>query len=118
MKGGWPKAHLHEAALAIHDACRANDTRLKVEWRPREDERMVEADQASRMFDKDDWGFSEKDFAAVRRWYGSELEFDLFASSSNARCANYAIKFAWEPALHDKVNCFSLDWARLGELWA
>jgi hypothetical protein len=91
--------------------------KLKVEWRPREDARMEEADAASRLFDVDDYTTNERDFETIKRWIGFELEFDLFASSTNAKCARFASRFAvWGEK--QWTNAFSLDWSVLGEVWA
>ena len=75
MKVGSPVAELHNAALAVHAACRANNVLLRVEWRPKQDERMVEADEASRLFDLVDWGLAYEDFKLVSDWAGQFLIF-------------------------------------------
>jgi hypothetical protein len=116
MRIGSPVPELQKRALAIHMACRIKGIKLKVEWRPRKDERMVEADNASRMFDYDDFGINAKDYAMVVDWLGYPLTFDLFASAKNAKCANFAVRFA-ENGRFDWVNAFTLNWGSLGELY-
>jgi hypothetical protein len=117
MRIGSPVPGLQKLALAIHTACREKGLKLRVEWRPREDERMVEADRASRMFDTDDFGCSRKDHLTVLAWAGFKFEFDLFASPTNAKCENFAVRFA-ENDRRDWVNAFTLDWQTLGEVFA
>jgi hypothetical protein len=78
---------------------------------------MVEADLASRMFDVDDFGCSKKDFAIIKSWAGFPLNFDLFASHSNANCENFAVRCA-EGSRRDFVNAFALNWGVLGEVFA
>jgi hypothetical protein len=98
-------------------ACRIKGIKLKVEWRPRKDERMVEADNASRMFDYDDFGVNAKDYATIIDWAGYPMNFDLFASSKNTKCQNFAVRFA-ENGRQDWVNAFALNWQSLGEVYA
>jgi hypothetical protein len=117
MRIGSPVPELHTAALAIHEACRVNGVRLRVEWRPRKDARMVEADTASRLFDCDDYTCSKNDFKKILDWVGFELNFDLFASSSNAKFPRFAARFA-EWGHKEWINAFALDWSSLGEVWA
>jgi hypothetical protein len=117
MRIGSPVPDLQKRALAIHMACREKGLKLRVEWRPRKDERMVEADTASRMFDYDDFGVNAKDYATIIEWAGYPLVFDLFASAKNAKCVNFAVRFA-EFGRQDWVNAFTLDWKTLGEVYA
>jgi hypothetical protein len=91
--------------------------RLRVEWRPRKDARMVDADAASRLFDCDDFACSDRDFEKIKEWVGFELRFDLFASSSNAKLPKFAARLA-EWGHSEWVNAFALDWSTLGEVWA
>jgi hypothetical protein len=118
MKVGSRIPALHESAVAVLDACRARKIHLRVEWRSREDERLVEADEASRRFDADDWSVSAYDFERVKSWAGIAPNFDLFASSSNSKCENFAARFAWNAQSRLRVNAFTLDWNRLGVGWA
>jgi hypothetical protein len=118
MRVGSPVAALQEAAVAIHESCRLHRVKLKVEWRPRGDARMEEADHASRLFDVDDFGLRERDYKALVRWAGFSPVFDLFASVSNAKCDNFASRFAEWGVKSSWVNGFSLDWATLGEVVA
>jgi hypothetical protein len=78
---------------------------------------MEDADHASRLFDCADFGLCEKDFAAVQRWAGFKPVFDLFASVSNAKCENFATRFAEWGVEGSWVNAFSLDWSKLGEVY-
>jgi hypothetical protein len=103
MRIGSPVPELQREAIAIFNACKEKGIHLRVEWRPRKDMRMVEADLASRMFDVDDFGCSEKDFDIIKSWAGFPLKFDLFASHSNAKCENFAVRFA-EISRRDFVN--------------
>jgi hypothetical protein len=117
MRIGSPIPELQAAAIAVHQACQENGLKLRVEWRSRNDARMVEADTASRLFDIDDFGCSEKDHTTVLEWAGFSLTFDLFASPKNAKCENFAVRFA-EQGSTDWVNAFALDWGTLGEVFA
>jgi hypothetical protein len=117
MRVGSPVAELQAAAIAIHESCRFRNVKLRVEWRPRKDARMEEADHASRLFNCDDFGLCEKDFAAVLRWASFKPDFDLFASESNAKCENFATRFAEWGVESSWVNAFSLDWSTLGEVY-
>jgi hypothetical protein len=117
MKIGSPVPELQRLALAIHTVCREKNIKLRVEWRPREDARMVEADLASRMFDTDDYGCSEKDFEKIIEWARFKPTFDLLASPSNAKCVNFAVRFP-ENNRRDWVNAFTLNWKILGEVFA
>jgi hypothetical protein len=117
MRIGSPVPELQDAALAVHEACRQNGVRLRVEWRPRKDARMVEADSAWRLFDCDDYTCQDKDFKRILEWADLDLKFDLFASSKNTKFPKFAARLAeWG---HDEwVNAFALDWSTLGEVWA
>jgi hypothetical protein len=117
MRIGSPVPELQREAIAIYTACKEKNIHLRVEWRPRKDERMVEADLASRMCDTDDYGCGMKDFEIVKSWAGFPLEFDLFASFSNAKCEKFAVRFA-ENDRRDFVNAFALNWGVLGEVFA
>jgi hypothetical protein len=117
MRIGSPIPELHDAALAIHETCRRHGVKLKVEWRPRKDARMEEADTASRLFDVDDFTTTNQDFETIKRWIGFKLDFDLFAFSTNTKYDRFASRFAvWGEK--QWVNAFSLDWSALGEVWA
>ena len=118
MKVGSPIPELQSAALAIHGSCRMNNVLLKVEWRPRSDQRMVEADEASRLFDLDDWGISYPDFKELEKWAGQTFTFDLFASPTNAKCEAFATRYQFSAERRDWVNAFSLDWSGLGFTFA
>jgi hypothetical protein len=116
MRIGSPVPALQREAIAIHEACWKRKINLRVEWRPRKDERMVEADLASRMFDVDDFGCGPKDFQTILDWAGFSFEFDLFASATNSKCENFAVRYA-EVNRRDHVNAFTLNWNILGEVF-
>jgi hypothetical protein len=117
MRIGSPVPALQREAIAIYMACKTKNIHLRVEWRPRKDARMVEADLASHMFDTDDFGCGKKDFEIVKSWAGFPFEFDLFASRTNAKCEKFAVRFA-EINRRDCVNAFALNWSVLGEVFA
>jgi hypothetical protein len=78
---------------------------------------MVEADTASRFFDCDDFTCQDKDFRKIMDWVDFKLEFDLFASATNAKFPKFAARLA-EWGHKEWVNAFALDWRALGEVWA
>jgi hypothetical protein len=118
MKVGSKIPALHTAAVEVLEACRARNIHLKVEWRSRDDARLVEADEASRRFDADDWSSSAAAFAKIVDWAGTSPDFDLFANENNRKCQNYASRFAWSAQSRLRINAFSLDWGSLGVVWA
>ena len=48
MKKGSPVQDLHDMVWAILNDCKSHGIRLTVVWQPREDDRLVRADAASR----------------------------------------------------------------------
>ena len=75
---------LQKLAKDIWDTERDCSIDLKVVWVPRE--LNVEADQASRILDPDDWSISQHIFDELSAEWGP-FSVDLFASEHNAKCS-------------------------------
>ena len=69
------------------------------------------------MFDNDDYGLNDKEFTKLEKWAG-RFSYDLFASETNKRCVRFATRFAENASKIADINAFSLQWQKLGNIFA
>jgi len=114
---GSSKPDLQKLALWIHRLAQHFRVNLQVLWARRTDPRIKIADQFSRFdpIDIDDFGLSMRDFQDIRMASGG-LDFDLFATSSNARCPRFcSIRRDAAAEFRDAFSCPS--WKSLGRVY-
>jgi len=114
---GSSKPDLQRLALWIHRLAQHFRVHLQVLWTKRVDPRIKLADQFSRFdpVDIDDFGLSSRDFQEIALASGG-LDFDLFATSSNARCSRFsAIRKDEAAEFRDAFSCAS--WRLLGRIY-
>ena len=116
MKRGSSKPGLQHMALAVFKACREFNIVLDVQWRSRNDPRLVLADEFSRPeVDRDDWSIDEQSFTLIVTSFGVP-SVDLFASDSNMRCEPFFTMFRTVNGLGR--NAFLADWSEFGLAFA
>jgi len=79
----------------------------------REDPRLQWADEGSKAKNTDNWSLSYEDFQWFLQW--TSFDTDLFADRLNRQADQFCSLFYEEGSLG--VDCFSLNWAMLGNLW-
>jgi len=114
---GSSKPSLQRLAVWIHRLAQHYGVHLQVLWTKRTDPRIKIADKISRFdpVDIDDFGLAERDFQNIALASGG-LDIDLFATSSNARCARFCAIRAEVGA--ERRDAFSVtSWATLGRIY-
>ena len=80
VQNGSMKLDLHELAIEIYKRCIELNISLKVDWIPRNDNKV--ADSISRSIDTDDWGISNFMYEYMNNLWG-QYTIDLFADTTN-----------------------------------
>ncbi|CAP27725.2 Protein CBG07308 [Caenorhabditis briggsae] len=89
LRRGSMKPELHSLAERVwHNLENVDDSSFL--WIPRE--KNVEADEASRNFDFDDWGIAERVFIQAQRMWG-EIKVDWFADANNKKTELYFSRY-------------------------
>jgi hypothetical protein len=116
MAKGSPRDYLQVVALQIYRECRKKSIQLTVVWKPRSDPRLVLADDWSKSIDYDDWSVQESALDGLELRLGGRMKWDLFASDSNHRRADFFSLLASEKARGR--NALAQDWGMLGFVFA
>jgi hypothetical protein len=103
---GSPKGNLNSIAIALANKCSEINCDLKVVWVPRE--LNVEADEASRLEDLDNWGIQPSVFRVCETKWG-KFSVDRFADHENALCPRFNSKY-FVPGT-EAVDCFAETWS-------
>ncbi|PIC14085.1 hypothetical protein B9Z55_027372 [Caenorhabditis nigoni] len=89
LRRGSMKPELHSLAERVwHNLEKVGESSFL--WIPRE--QNVEADEASRNFDFDDWGITERVFRQAQRMWG-EIKVDWFAEAKNKKTELYFSRY-------------------------
>ncbi|CAP26847.1 Protein CBG06557 [Caenorhabditis briggsae] len=89
LRRGSMKPELHSLAERVwHNLENVGESSFL--WIPRE--KNVEADEASRNFDFDDWGIAERVFSHAQRMWG-EIKVDWFADANNKKTELYFSRY-------------------------
>ncbi|CAP24397.2 Protein CBG03513 [Caenorhabditis briggsae] len=89
LRRGSMKPELHSLAERVwHNLENVGESSFL--WIPRE--KNVEADEASRNFDFDDWGIAERVFSQAQRMWG-EIKVDWFADANNKKTELYFSRY-------------------------
>jgi hypothetical protein len=96
---------LNELAVELANKCSQSHCDYKVIWVPRC--LNVEADQASRLEDPDNWGILPGIFQCCQQRWG-RFSVDRFADSENTQCSRFNSRFFVAQA--EAVDCFGENW--------
>ena len=110
---GSKNVKLHPKVLKIFLCWKALDIRVSVCFIPREDPRIVFADEGSRTFDLSDYSIDFENMAFLFNTFGP-YDIDCFSSKYNKKCEFYFSKFPDPMAAG--INFFAQNVAN-GNLW-
>ena len=105
VQNGSMKEDLHTLALDIYKFCIRNCISLKVDWVPREENKI--ADELSRSLDTDDWGTSNAIFKYMNQTWGP-YTIDLFADEDHNHVDRFYSRH-WLPK-SEGVDAFAFSW--------
>ena len=104
---GSMKEDLQAESLLIFKECLKSNINLQINWIPRE--LNEQADELSKIQDRDDWEVSQHIFDFLNRIHG-KFTVDCFASNISKKCSKFYAKY-WCSNVAG-VNALSYDWSQ------